>query len=130
MLIAANSKLRVYTEPPPTLLEYPCLVVEPIIESLDYDLAFGGNSWSFVVPLTLSIRKGQPTEAWKELMKYVSPTGTESIKAGIRTGTRLNNTVDDSIIEGARNIGRDPSEDQRGQVYGAQFLLRIYETIA
>jgi hypothetical protein len=129
VLEAANGKLTVYTEPPPHPLKYPCVVLEPTLEGVDYDLDMGDNAWSFVMPLTLTVRSGQANEGWRELMKYLSPTGTESIKAGIRTDTTLNAAVDDSIIEGVRNIGRDPQSEDAVQLFGATFLLRVYESI-
>jgi len=127
VLEAANGKLRVYTEPPGSPLEYPNVVCEPRIEEVDYDLDLGDNSWSFVLPLTLTVRGGSAEEAWRELFKYLSPTGTESVKRGVRTDTTLNGAVDDSLVEGVRNIGRDPED---ATLYGAQFLLRIWETVA
>lgn len=131
VLEAANDALRVYTEPPPSPMQYPALVVEPRIQDVDYDLTLGDNTWSFVVPLTLTVIHGQANEGWNELKKYLSPTGTESIKAGIRTDTTLNGAVDESIITGvvAESIGRDPDGEGGKFLFGAQFLLRVWETV-
>lgn len=128
VLEAANGKLRVYTEPPGSPLEYPCVVCEPRIEEPDYSLDLAETTWSFVLPLTLSIRVGSVEEAWRELYKYMSPTGTESVPRGIRTDPTLSNAVDGAIIVGVRDVGRNPQEDGGGNVYGATFLVRVVDT--
>lgn len=132
VLITANSKLTVYTEPPAHPPTYPNVVIEPTIEEPDYDIDLGDNSWSFIIPLTVTVRSGQANEGWQELMKYLSPTGTQSIKAGLRTDETLNGTVDTSIlaIPAVRNIGRDPESNDSNQLYGATFRLRVWETIS
>lgn len=136
VLETANPALRVYTEPPPSILEYPCIIVEPVIESVRYGLDLADNTWAFTMPLTLTLRHGSAQEGWQELKKYLSPTGTESIFAGIATDATLNNTVDFAILgplggEGdpVRNVGRDPEDDGGQQVYGATFLLTVCETL-
>jgi hypothetical protein len=129
VLEARNSKLRVYTEPPSGALQYPCLVMEQDI-TIDYDVALSGNSWDVRLPATLYVRHGKPEVAWQEIQKYVSPTGTESIKAGVESDNTLNSAVDDSELEGLVVVQRDIDDENRFWTFSARFVIHALETIA
>ena len=131
-LEAANPGIRVYKEDPDGPLTYPCVVIGATPTQEHDDGAMAGNSligqdW----PLTLHIRTSSRVEASRERDKYMSPTGTESIRAGIQSDRSLDSKVDDSYMPRCDVVERDEEDESAGsQIYMAEFTVWVLKTIA
>lgn len=132
VLEAHDSKLRVYTYPPDEgVNEKPALVLELDItqgDDTEYQMvAMGGDAINYELVGTLYLQGGRSDEQWAELDKYRSPTGGQSINAGIKTDTTLNNKVDSACVVSSGDIQRN--RDGSGPwEYSAQFTFDIIQS--
>lgn len=128
-LETANPALRVYTEPPDGVLEYPCLLLEPSLD-INYDIAMGGNSIEATIRATVYVHSASSKAAFQEVQKYISPTGTESIRAGLLSDPTLNGAVGDSRLLPNVQVTRDRDDNGHFWEVSARFQIRVLESIA
>ncbi len=95
VLQAAITDLRVQPYPEEGIRDYPCLILEPT-NDIDYHLTLGDTTKNFqgFIIGTLYVTHGDDNDGWREVDNYRSPTGTKSIKTGIRTDITLGGAVD------------------------------------
>ena len=129
VLEAANSGLHVYEYEPDNVPEYPALILEPTPE-IDYDLNIGGNSFLLELTGTLNVRMMSSAEGWAEIDKYTSPTGAESIKAGIETDRSLNGSADDAHVNFTDQVTRNRDAQEEWWVFSRRFNIQIAVTVA
>jgi hypothetical protein len=129
VLEAANSKLRVYIYPPDEgVQQKPAMVLEH--DDINYhELAIGGNSLTLELQGTLYLQGAQSQELWAELDKYRSPTGTESIKRGIRTDDTLSSKADVAVVVSSSDVQRNRDGTGPWQ-YSCQFTFEITKSIS
>ena len=124
-----NSKLRVYLyEPDGGVTQRPGLVLG--FSELEYhEMAMGGNAIQQDLRATLYLTGGNSVEMEAELDKYRSPTGAESIKAGITTDPTLNSKADTSKVVRSDDVQRN--RDGMGPwEYSCVFHFDIIKSIA
>lgn len=121
-----------YAYPPdsPELLEGPACLVLEATPDLDYDQAIQGNSLIFDLEATLYLLIMDGPEGWEYLDKYRSPTGTESIRAGIESDRTLDGQADDAYVSETDDVTRDRDSDDAWWRFSAKFTIRIIKTIA
>ena len=128
VLEAANPNLHVYPYEPGAPMEYPALVLEPT-EDINYNLAAGGNSFRLDLVATLHLRHAGNDVGWAEMDKYRSPTGAESIKAGVATDPTLNGSVDTAHVALSDKAARNNRESAYWQ-FSARFVITALVTAA
>ena len=129
VLEAHNTKLRVYTYAPDGgINEHPALVMG--FDELDYhEMGMGGNAIQQELHATLYLTGGNSLEMEAELDKYRSPTGAESINAGIATDPTLNGAVDTTALRRSDDVQRN--RDQMGPwEYSCVFHFDTIKSIA
>lgn len=132
VLEAANPDIRVYAYPPdsPEMMEAPvCLVLEATPD-IDYDFAIAGNSLDLEFEATLYLLVMDGPEGWEELDKYRSPTGTESIRAGIQTDRTLDSSADDAYVSATNDTTRNRDPDVDWWRFSTRFTIRVLKTVA
>ena len=129
VLEAHNSKLRVYIyEPDGGVLEKPALLLG--FDELDYhEMAIGGNAIQQDLRATLYLIGGNSLQMEAELDKYRSPTGAESIKAGIATDSTLGGAVDTTALRRSDDVQRN-RDGQGPWEYSCVFHFDIIKSIA
>jgi len=128
ILETANPGITVYTYPPDEGVQSkPALVIEH--DPIEYhNLDLSGNSLRFNVHATLYLFGANSREVWNEMDKYRSPTGTESIKRGLRTDDTLGSKVDVTTLISSGQVERD--RDGMGPwEYSCQFTFGIIKSI-
>lgn len=112
VLTTANPKLRVFPYPPSSLTDFPALVVDQDspIEYHRTNLGGAGNSVQLEISCTLALSGSIPEEMWAEIDKYRSPSGTESIWAGIETDDTLDSSVDVATLVSSSQVQRNQNE--------------------
>ena len=128
-VVGAISGLRVYAYEPDGALEYPCIVVEPI-EDMPYQEGAGNRiETDFELVGTLYVHSQNSEEGWKELDKYRSPSGTESVIQKIRGDRTLNASCDYSWLTAVGAGQRDRDDHDRFWEFSCQFRCRVYKVI-
>ena len=97
--------VHAYNHPTDSVEGVPAVVVLP--ETMDPELAFGGNSFEGTLRLVVLIAAGDSSEAFAQLYDYLDPTvANKSIIKAIRDAPTLNGKVDASRVDRIENIGR------------------------
>lgn len=126
-LEAANPKLRCYTEPPPSPIDYSkgaALVLEPTF-LVEYDIAMGGDDIRVTIPATLRFYSASEAEGWQELQKYLSPVGTESIRRGINTDPTLGAKADTAWVASQVEVTRNRDNNDSFWEFSSQFQIVV-----
>lgn len=119
--------LHVYQHPPDAINELPAVVA--IVESVDPELAFAGNSIEADIRLVCLYASALSDEAFGLVYDAIDPTNTNtSIIKAIRTDSTLDGKVDSSRIVAIENIGR--REINAGWYAGFDVVIRIIKTVA
>ena len=120
----------VYPYEPDGVLEYPCLVVHPT-EDLDYLRTPQTNDVRFRLQATLYIYIQDSVELETEMDKYRSPTGTESLRAAVKTDDTLNGSVTyaEVVRSGQAQRGADAGQEKFWE-FSSQFEIDIIKNIA
>ena len=127
---AAISGFVVYPYEPDGALEYPCLVVHPT-EDLDYQVgAIGANDVRFRLLGTLYIYIQDTVELETEMDKYRSPTGTESLRAAVKTDDTLNASVTYAEVVRSGQAQRGADDGPKFWELSSQFEIDIIKNIA
>ena len=127
VLEAANSKLRVYTYAPDGgVQEKPGLVLEH--DTIEYhQVSMSGDSLDIELHATLYLTGASSEEMWAEIDKYRSPTGTESVKRGLRTDDTLDSKVDVAVLISSGQVQRN--RDEMGPwEFSCQFTFGITQS--
>ena len=128
-VVEAISGLRVYAYEPDGALEHPCLVLEPT-EDLPYEMGAGdSNHLQFDLMATLYLHSQDSDEGWKEIDKYRSPTGTESIRAKVQGDRTLNASCDYAEASWSGEARRDRDSNDRRWEYSCQFRINVIKRI-
>lgn len=120
----------VYPYEPDSQLEYPCLVVHPT-EDLDYQRTPQANDVRFRLQATLYIFITDSVELETEMDKYRSPTGTESLRAAVKSDDTLNGKVTyaEVVRSGQAQRGAEAGQEKFWE-FSSQFEIDIIKNIA
>jgi len=119
---------RIYTYPADNVSEFPAIVLLPE-DPLDYDVAFGGNTFEGTVRIVFLVGKADKPEAYATLYDHMDPTEAgKSVKAAVETDRSLNGAVDDAHVTRAENVGR--RQLWGGDYVGCDFILIFVATVA
>ena len=122
---AAITGLRVYPYEPDGALEYPCLLLEST-GSIEGPKTLSGNPVWYDLTATLLLEIMDSDEGWREVEKYRSAGGAQSIQAAIRTDSTLNATAGDAYLVSSGQAHRGRSSADSFWEFSAEFTLRIY----
>ena len=85
--LSAIDGLRVYALPPESVTELPAAIIQPGQPLAEYDRTMADGRVRYNLAVLLLTGSGDDAEAWKELAGYVAPTGPDSIRAAVETGS-------------------------------------------
>lgn len=93
------------------------------LDSVQYHDDFGnGIQLSFSV--TVVVGRSAERQMQRKLDAYISPTGAQSVKAGIESNRSLDGTVDDLVCTNVSNVGSITINDQT--YLAAEFQITVY----
>jgi hypothetical protein len=93
------------------------------LDSVDYHNDFGNG---VVLSFSVSVIVGRSAERTmqRKLDAYISPEGSQSVKAGIESNRSLDGNVDDLVCSGVSNVGSITINDQT--YLAAEFQITVY----
>ena len=128
VLDANLTGVHVYTDWPDNPLEYPAIVAMPFT---DYQvLTVGGNGFQCNIPLEVRVFSSSQGEAMDKLYDFISPTGTDSLRAALANDATLDSKVDDSHIVPVGPMERDADNQQAANEWGYTFNLQIVKQVS
>lgn len=94
------------------------------LDSVDYHQAF--QNGTTILNFTVSVIVGRSAERTmqRKLDAYLTPTGAQSVKAGIESNRNLDGNCDDLVVSGAGSIGSVTINDQT--YLAAEFQITVY----
>jgi len=94
------------------------------LDSVDYHQAF--QDGTTILNFTVSVIVGRSAERTmqRKLDAYLTPTGAQSVKAGIESNRNLDGDCDDLVVSGAGSIGSVTINDQT--YLAAEFQITVY----
>jgi len=94
------------------------------LDSVDYHQAF--QDGTTILNFTVSVIVGRSAERTmqRKLDAYLTPTGAQSVKAGIESNRNLDGNCDDLVVSGAGSIGSVTINDQT--YLAAEFQITVY----
>lgn len=118
--------LHTYNHPPDAVQELPAVVM--IVENVDPEMAFGGNSIMADIRCVFLYHSGVSDEAFRQIYDAIDPTNaTTSVIKAIRDDSSLDAKVDSSRIVAIENIGR--REIGGGFLAGFDVVVRFVKTV-
>lgn len=127
VLEANVTNLKAYDYQPDSINAFPAAVC--VAEPINYLEAFAGNTFTGQVRLVVLVASGDDVQGFRTLYDHIDPTASSlSVRAAIEADRSLNNTVDDSQVVRAENIGRRVINEQ--SYFGFDAILEFVKTVA
>lgn len=94
------------------------------LDSVDYHQAFQNGTTILNFTVSLIVGRSAERTMQRKLDAYLSPTGAQSVKAGIESNRNLDGNCDDLIVNTASSIGSVTINDQT--YLAAEFQITVY----
>lgn len=117
--------LRVYTQPPESVQQFPAAVV--LLERTTYHQPFQVKDFNATFRIILLVNKADDTQALDELDKYLTVLGPESVPNAIRGDTTLGGNATWAELRASENVGVRTIEGGTARYIGADFLIETFK---
>ena len=114
--------LRVYSEPPASVNQFPAAIIGPTGIAAAYDRTMKGGGVRYTLEVLVVVASGDAVEAWSGLEAYVQSTGAASVKAALDGD--LNGAAHWARVTGAAKVGQ--VSYRRTSFWGAAFQLEVH----
>jgi hypothetical protein len=94
------------------------------LDSVDYHQAFQNGTTIMNFTVSLIVGRSAERTMQRKLDAYLSPTGAQSVKAGIESNRSLDGACDDLVVSAASSIGSITINDQT--YLAAEFQITVY----
>jgi hypothetical protein len=123
--IAANIGTITGLRTSPELIDNPSPPIALVnLDSVDYHQAFQDGTTILNFTVSLIVGRSAERTMQRKLDSYLSPTGAQSVKAGIESNRNLDGNCDDLIVTSASSIGSVTINDQT--YLAAEFQITVY----
>ena len=120
------SDIKVFDYPVDSVSVTPSVILVP--RSVDYQLAFGGNSFSMEIAAIVLVSSVDDAAGFAKLYDHVDPTDTSSsIKRALEQDPTLDGKADDSSVMRAEGIGRKSLGG--GNYFGFDLIIWVIKTV-
>lgn len=93
-------------------------------DSIEYHSAFNNALNTLQFTISVIVGRAAEREAQRKLDAYVSPTGSQSVKAGVESDRTLSGECQDLICTGVNSIGSIVINDQT--YLACEFQVTVY----
>lgn len=109
----------------PELIDNPSPPIALVnLDSVDYHQAFQNGTTILNFTVSLIVGRSAERTMQRKLDSYLSPTGAQSVKAGIESNRNLDGACDDLVVSAASSIGSITINDQT--YLAAEFQITVY----
>lgn len=94
------------------------------LDSVEYHTAFKNGLTTYQFTISVIVGRSAEREMQRKLDAYITPTGSQSVKAGVESNRSLSGACQDLVCSGVNSIGSITINDQT--YLAAEFQVTVY----